>query len=129
VFLNNFKRYLGDEIEDKKLNKKLNYSPEELERFTEEYIKGFKLETIPASKYVEQTDECNCGVILILAIEKICSYSIETNSAGKSNLFKGFKTIIYHINYHNIHISYPKSNTIYHISYINSYTSTIYHIL
>ena len=84
---------MWDEIE----NKKQNCSSEELELFTENYIKGFKLETIPASKYVEQTDECNCGVILILAIEKICSYSIETNSADKSNLFKGI--------FHNLELS------------------------
>ena len=98
MFLNNFKRYLGDEIEDKKLNKKLNYSPEVLERFTEEYIKGFKLETIPEKRYVKQTDGYNCGVILILAIEKICSsYSIEKNSVDKSDLFEGVYEYIFYI--------------------------------
>jgi hypothetical protein len=41
-FLENFKRYLVDEIDDKKEK----CSSEQLERFTEEYIKGFKLSYI-----------------------------------------------------------------------------------
>ena len=49
---------------------------------TEKSIAELSLEIITKSEYIKQEDVNSCGVILILAIEKICSsssYSTETD--------------------------------------------------